>query len=793
MYIALIQEVVQADAIGILLFALLLSPVVIPAIVKKSKMNEAEEIKRRYPEGVRKIIGWMSQSIDYDTAKKIVRNEEAIASAQRDFDEKKVADGLRRECPNACSGKTDTYIANHKDLIRSEERRFVQRKEEAKTILLQYKEGATAICGSISSYSLSESDINNLITNKSKIQAEQQKINENTAEVARLSPPLKDLRKEFPLAVRAVIREKGWSMLKAEDIQSLLRLSSSMRERQIVEEYKIINNKTRFGQIVSDAKKDADSEGKAVVKRRITRIYGQVISSKVTEILDADEHFALLASFMENLQKTQNDFAQETRNMISQNFSGWGWYNYNFEYGYNDGLGRSKTIKMKVWQPFCESCCFDDSISYEYYPRIKENRISKTHLEDTYFYNEKPWDKVKSFILNLKEKYSEELFVILANTDGLSDSSFKNNFNYIERILSEEEVNYGYSISDDTSNSKNKKYIVIDLITENKNLVEFCEEIFTERYGDRIRESQGSTGIVFITMLKCYDGVEVEALNKKAAKEKEEKENKAREEEERRQREEAQKRQDAADILSAQNIARRYPVGYKCYFQDLSPISLNASQARAILQKEESIKAHESAVENIEKKVINWDTVCGVPHYFFYYYYPTRFTNISIDSQAARRLVYNFKDGVDHQRVKVLVVNKLRETFSAAELSKLTFVCIPASTRAVHKARNENFSFEVSQELKMLDGYDYITIIKEKTPSHLGGTDSAEYAYDSSFFKGKLVVLFDDIVTRGGSISSMKSNLESLGATVICAISIGRTFSDWNGQQPKPHPYTGRI
>ena len=93
----------------------------------------------------------------------------------------------------------------------------------------------------------------------------------------------------------------------------------------------------------------------------------------------------------------------------------------------------------------------------------------------------------------------------------------------------------------------------------------------------------------------------------------------------------------------------------------------------------------------------------------------------------------------------------------------------------------------------MADAYNYITITREKTPSHLGGTDSAEYSYDRSFFNGKIVVLFDDIVTRGDSVASMKHELETLGAVVICAISIGRTYSDWNGNVPKPHPYTGRI
>lgn len=37
----------------------------------------------------------------------------------------------------------------------------------------------------------------------------------------------------------------------------------------------------------------------------------------------------------------------------------------------------------------------------------------------------------------------------------------------------------------------------------------------------------------------------------------------------------------------------------------------------------------------------------------------------------------------------------------------------------------------------------------------------------------------------------MKTVLEQMGATVICAISIGRTYSDYHGENNQPHPWTG--
>ena len=96
---------------------------------------------------------------------------------------------------------------------------------------------------------------------------------------------------------------------------------------------------------------------------------------------------------------------------------------------------------------------------------------------------------------------------------------------------------------------------------------------------------------------------------------------------------------------------------------------------------------------------------------------------------------------------------------------------------------------DVCDSTSMKNGYEHITITKEKEPSHLGGESPAEYSYDAEFFNNSLVVLFDDVVTRGRSITKMKEELENVGATVVAAISIGRTYSDWGGNPRRPHPY----
>ena len=94
------------------------------------------------------------------------------------------------------------------------------------------------------------------------------------------------------------------------------------------------------------------------------------------------------------------------------------------------------------------------------------------------------------------------------------------------------------------------------------------------------------------------------------------------------------------------------------------------------------------------------------------------------------------------------------------------------------------------------NAFPHISIEKEKIPAHLSEshtTEPAIYKFDESFFKDSFVVLFDDVVTKGRSMDTMKANLEKIGATVIGAISLGRPYSDYFGDNRRPHPFSGVL
>lgn len=191
------------------------------------------------------------------------------------------------------------------------------------------------------------------------------------------------------------------------------------------------------------------------------------------------------------------------------------------------------------------------------------------------------------------------------------------------------------------------------------------------------------------------------------------------------------------------------------------------------------------------KSLSSWDTLNSIPYYFFYYYVPTRYSDLSSESEDIRKELWNFKDGCYHDQFVDLMATKLRNTFGNTDF--LTLVCIPASTVYSNRTRYEQFSHDLCSKLNMKNGFKHISIVKEKEPSHLGGRDEAIYEFDRTFFSGKKIVLFDDVVTRGSSMRSFIESLEDAGAEVVCCMSIGKTFWDKIMDYTVTNPWTGNA
>lgn len=175
----------------------------------------------------------------------------------------------------------------------------------------------------------------------------------------------------------------------------------------------------------------------------------------------------------------------------------------------------------------------------------------------------------------------------------------------------------------------------------------------------------------------------------------------------------------------------------------------------------------------------------GIKHKWFVDYYPyKRYKDIATPSmQADWKLVWNFKNDrnippTEYQRtldyVVKMTIDTLNSTFGP-RTKCLTLVCLSASTAERTKQRFEEFSRRVCSALGMRNGYDYIRVVGDSTAKHEGGSGRPQKQYDSNFFNGSYIILFDDVRTSGGSLVKEKNTLEALGAKVIAAITIAQT------------------
>ena len=267
-----------------------------------------------------------------------------------------------------------------------------------------------------------------------------------------------------------------------------------------------------------------------------------------------------------------------------------------------------------------------------------------------------------------------------------------------------------------------------------------------------------------------------------------------------------QKKKEKETIDKALFIARCNPHGYK-ELMNYSIDSITLSKANQIVTKEDAIKAaekkwREDEVARQKKEeekrnlantlpacVKSWQTHSNssLKHMFFYDYYT--YANYKGTTSASIRdtwrTIWHFKNDPDknvsdsdHQAalktVTGLVEKALRSAFGS-KTEYLTLVCLTASTRRKTELRYKDFAEIVCKDLNMTNAYPHIRVVEGGSAKHEGGDGSRQVSYDSSFFSGKYVVLFDDVRTTGNSLEQERRTLEELGAKVICAVTIAQT------------------
>ncbi len=178
--------------------------------------------------------------------------------------------------------------------------------------------------------------------------------------------------------------------------------------------------------------------------------------------------------------------------------------------------------------------------------------------------------------------------------------------------------------------------------------------------------------------------------------------------------------------------------------------------------------------------------VISMMKYALYSYIPQRFQKrVTFEEQDISRMIIGFKDG------RNIYTRWAAWQFSMAlalmDLTDTVVVCIPASTKYAHVRRWKRFSQLLCKQTGAIDGFSHIEVVGNRKRAHITG----EYELatnikhlvriDADYFRGKNVLVIDDIYTTGRSSDAFIGAIEATGAHVRMAMFLAKTR--WFGER----------
>lgn len=587
-----------------------------------------------------------------------------------------------------------------------------------------------------------------------EIQIVTERINKRRAaeEQRRLQEAYRRAQEEQRLRAQEELERKRAAERRAEEER--LRKAEEERQRQIEE------RKAKYAEIeqlypngLSEYLKDIEN----VVRKKQNCIDNLETIKKLDSAYKEHSHVV-------SWQEAQSLFAADCRNLINSTLDKWGCFSYVVPRPGIDRYGNHISFDFKVWQFFCKSFCKDTSLDYgDSQSRLENYQLVEKLISKDTIYKESAYDRILKFIDALPEKP----LVVLGDSSYATNSKELNeyHFAYLKSQLSGRGISY-----EDVDNkagiigSKANQIVIVELITSNEHLADTCNYLLGVT-------SESSKTIVYVSMLKEFSTSEMSQIIEKKKKEKQAKaelERKAREEQDRLKREEEERQ------------ARL----------------MREEQERKERQEREARERKARELEEIERAkqlkscVASWPMVPysnNLRFCFLLKYYPTTCEfDATEDIWDDRYLVWNFKNtpgktgAFQHQQALDNLVPRFATLLQSAfgsRLNELTLFCIPASSEIKTQRRYEDFSRLLCERTGMNNSYSSVQVRGERGAKHEGQSGGEiSIALDSNFFKGKNILLLDDVTTSGDSLRTWQNTLErQYGARVIAAVTVGKT------------------
>ena len=142
-------------------------------------------------------------------------------------------------------------------------------------------------------------------------------------------------------------------------------------------------------------------------------------------------------------------------------------------------------------------------------------------------------------------------------------------------------------------------------------------------------------------------------------------------------------------------------------------------------------------------------------------------------------LVSKFKSGEASDCVAYFMAIAFARTPElTSRRADFTLMIIPASTNERHELRFRNFSVEFTGLLRIANGYDAITVTRDreeyKGQHYKNKTDNLHF--DEAAIRGRHILLFDDLLTTGAGLSQVSRKLLACGALSVTGLFLAKTL-----------------
>lgn len=509
-----------------------------------------------------------------------------------------------------------------------------------------------------------------------------------------------------------------------------------------------------------------------------------------------------------NKQTKFNDICIDLQKSLAPN---WGRYFYDIEEDRTLPNGKKHKVVINIIEFFTKSFCCDSSLDYSLAKYIQNNTLDLSNykkcekkLPNSYY------DLIISYLAEIA-KTQEKITIVYADSGMGDDAKTFNNFHlgYMQNRLGDI---YDHTdikeFLNDPDHYRHSSIIIIELIANNERLINNCQTIFNckgknepvirpicfaniggidaseiidRAYGRPHYEMHhhkstlellpSTPAITYIALFKEYSSAEMQSIIKKFKEDKEKREEQAR--------------------LEALEAQKRGKLIIESVWHDYL----------RIIKEDEEKERRRTAGARLKQCTNSWyyPNKANIKCFSMYYYYPTNCEfSASQTDWNIRNLIWNFKANPNkpmpietiielHEKASDEIIedmHKCLEYFFSDDVKYLTLACVPSSKEVINKRRFQDFSEHLCEKTSMENGFEYIKVTSDGDAKHMGGISSSSYEVDPEFFKGKHVLLFDDVITSGKSMEQLRVALLNAGANVIGGFSIGRTKHEKQGNHP---------